>query len=165
MGLPGRHRHTGLVRRRWTTISSRFENLAGREQRGFAFGGKRKWYLRDDRFDDGVAGHRGGRFLRAQPLGTVRHARQRQRVDADDYRPYPYRTDDGRDEASPQAEKVVRGGSWYVKPAQARSAYRWKYPAWRKVFNVGFRVILPVEEQLAIEPAMDENADSISEEI
>ena len=31
---------------------SAFENLAGREQRNFAFGGKRKWYLRDDRFDD-----------------------------------------------------------------------------------------------------------------
>jgi len=62
------------------------------------------------------------------------------------YRTYPYRTDDGRDEASAQGEKVVRGGSWYVRPVQARSAYRWKYPAWRKVFNVGFRVILPVEE-------------------
>ena len=31
-----------------------FENLAGREQRDFAFPGKRRWYLRDDRFSDGT---------------------------------------------------------------------------------------------------------------
>ena len=31
-----------------------YENLAGREQRGFAFSHKRNWYLRDDRFDDSV---------------------------------------------------------------------------------------------------------------
>jgi hypothetical protein len=58
------------------------------------------------------------------------------------YRPYPYDADDGRDAPSTPGKKVVRGGSWYVRPTQAGSAYRWKYAAWRKVFNVGFRPII-----------------------
>jgi len=40
---------------------------------------------------------------------------------------------------------VVRGGSWFDKPNRARSAFRWKYPAWRKVHNVGFRVIVVLD--------------------
>ena len=61
------------------------------------------------------------------------------------YRPYPYDPADGRDDLAADGEKTVRGGSWYVRPVQARSGYRWKYPAWRKVFNVGFRVMVQVE--------------------
>jgi len=34
----------------------------------------------------------------------------------------------------------VRGGSWYDRPQYARSASRQAYPAYRRVFNVGFRV-------------------------
>jgi len=123
-----------------------FENLAGREQRKFAFGGKRKWYLRDDRFsDDALVTAPVGSYA-ANPWGLHDMAGNVSEWTRTTYRPYPYRPDDGRDETSAQGEKVVRGGSWYVRPVQARSAYRWKYPAWRKVFNVGFRVILPVEE-------------------
>jgi formylglycine-generating enzyme required for sulfatase activity len=40
------------------------------------------------------------------------------------------------------ASKVVRGGSWHDRPKRCRSAFRLNYPAWRKVFNVGFRVII-----------------------
>ncbi len=36
---------------------------------------------------------------------------------------------------------VVRGGSWYERPQCARSAYRLDYEPWRRVFNVGFRVV------------------------
>jgi formylglycine-generating enzyme required for sulfatase activity len=61
------------------------------------------------------------------------------------YRPYPYDPADGRDALEPEGEKVVRGGSWHVPPGLAGSAHRWKYPAWRKVFSVGFRVVVPVE--------------------
>ena len=108
---------------------SKSENLAGRELRGLAFRGKRKWYLRDDRFDD-------GQMVTAK-VGS--------------YRPNPWGLHDMHGNVcewtrSAQAgEKVTRGGSWYDKPNRATSAFRWRYPAWRKVHNVGFRVIVAVD--------------------
>ena len=40
------------------------------------------------------------------------------------------------------AEKMVtRGGSWRDRPQRSRSAFRLGYPAWQKVYNVGFRVV------------------------
>ncbi len=36
---------------------------------------------------------------------------------------------------------VVRGGSFFDRPVRCRSAFRLSYPTWRRVFNVGFRVI------------------------
>lgn len=58
------------------------------------------------------------------------------------YRPYPYRAEDGRDQESEEGLKVVRGGSWRDRPKRCRSAFRLSYPAYQKVFNVGFRVII-----------------------
>jgi formylglycine-generating enzyme required for sulfatase activity len=58
------------------------------------------------------------------------------------YMPYPSRADDGRNAPAVTGEKVVRGGSWYDRPPRCRSAFRLSYPAWRKVYNVGFRVVL-----------------------
>ncbi|MBM4040993.1 MAG: hypothetical protein FJ290_21040 [Planctomycetes bacterium] len=40
---------------------------------------------------------------------------------------------------------VVRGGSFYDRPARCRSALRLAYPAWQRVFNVGFRVACTTE--------------------
>ncbi|MGQ9730438.1 MAG: SUMF1/EgtB/PvdO family nonheme iron enzyme [Candidatus Zipacnadales bacterium] len=37
--------------------------------------------------------------------------------------------------------KVVRGGSWYDRPKRARSDFRCGYPAYRGVYDVGFRVV------------------------
>lgn len=62
---------------------------------------------------------------------------------ASTFRPYPYADGDDRNEPSDTARKVVRGGSWYDRPGDARAAYRWHYPAWQKVFDVGFRVVAP----------------------
>ena len=45
------------------------------------------------------------------------------------------------DAAHPEA-RIVRGGSWRDRPHRARSAFRLSYPAWQKVFNVGFRVVV-----------------------
>jgi formylglycine-generating enzyme required for sulfatase activity len=42
----------------------------------------------------------------------------------------------------PPPLKAVRGGSWRDRPQYCRSASRWGYPPWRKVFNVGFRVVI-----------------------
>ena len=57
------------------------------------------------------------------------------------YRSYPYREDDGRNDVKAEGEKVVRGGSWYDRPARCRSAFRLSYPPYQPVFNVGFRVV------------------------
>ena len=49
-------------------------------------------------------------------------------------------------------KKVVRGGSWRDRPKLCRSASRWAYDPWQKVFNVGFRVIIEgSSEQTAVE--------------
>ena len=118
------------------------ENLAGREQRGFAFKLKRKWYLRDDRFDDGhmVAAPVGS--YRPNPWGLHDMAGNVCEWTRSAYRAYPYDSRAGREAASADGDKVVRGGSWYDRPNRARSALRWKYPPWRKVHNVGFRLVM-----------------------
>ena len=118
------------------------ENLAGREQRGFAFSAKRKWHLRDDRSDDGTLIAAPVGSYAPNPWGLFDMAGNVSEWTRSTYRPYPYDEADGRESPSPSAEKTVRGGSWHVRPAQAGSAYRWKYAAWRKVFNVGFRPII-----------------------
>jgi formylglycine-generating enzyme required for sulfatase activity len=56
--------------------------------------------------------------------------------------PYPCRDDDGRNAITTEGEKVVRGGSWYDRPARCRSSFRLSYPAWQRVYNVGFRVVV-----------------------
>jgi len=58
------------------------------------------------------------------------------------YRPYPYAADDGRDGGQGEGDKVVRGGSWYDRPARCRSAFRLSYPPWQRVYNVGLRVAM-----------------------
>jgi len=68
-----------------------------------------------------------------------------------DYKAYPYRADDGRNAGAADTKKVVRGGSWRDRPQRARSGFRLAYPAWQKVFNVGFRVVTmePIDSKLA----------------
>jgi formylglycine-generating enzyme required for sulfatase activity len=58
------------------------------------------------------------------------------------YAPYPYADGDGRNADGAAGPRVVRGGSWRDRPSRCRSAYRLSYPSWRKVYNVGFRVIV-----------------------
>ena len=38
--------------------------------------------------------------------------------------------------------KVVRGGSWARRPCVSGSAWRWRYPAWMRPFDVGFRIVV-----------------------
>jgi formylglycine-generating enzyme required for sulfatase activity len=40
---------------------------------------------------------------------------------------------------------VVRGGSWNDRPHRCTSAFRWGYPAWRTVYNVGIRLMAEAE--------------------
>jgi len=64
------------------------------------------------------------------------------------YRPYPYVEDNGAADVSDE-ERVVRGGSWRDRPKRCRSAFRLHYPQWQPVFNVGFRVVCPVETAMS----------------
>ena len=60
------------------------------------------------------------------------------------YKPYPYEADDpppADNAPSEPGRKVVRGGSWCDRPKRCRSAFRLSYPRWRRVYNVGFRVV------------------------
>jgi formylglycine-generating enzyme required for sulfatase activity len=59
------------------------------------------------------------------------------------YRPYPYAEADARNDASPDGEKVIRGGSWHDRPLRCRSAFRNYLPAWLGAYDVGFRVVAP----------------------
>lgn len=58
------------------------------------------------------------------------------------YKPYPYSDSDGRNNASVDERKVVRGGSWYRRQHRATSAWRWGYIGWMRPFDVGFRVVV-----------------------
>jgi formylglycine-generating enzyme required for sulfatase activity len=58
------------------------------------------------------------------------------------YQPYPYK-DDSRNDAKPSAgERVVRGGSWWVRPFQGTSSWRIPYADYQPVMDVGFRIIV-----------------------
>ena len=58
------------------------------------------------------------------------------------HRPYPYQEDDSPHDEPSVDRKVVRGGAWCDRPYRARSAFRLSYPAWQRVHNVGFRVVV-----------------------
>ncbi len=47
--------------------------------------------------------------------------------------------------AQGETRRVVRGGSWADRPADAGASVRRAYQPWQKVFDVGFRVIVEVE--------------------
>lgn len=56
------------------------------------------------------------------------------------YAPYPYVQGDG--DRKQTGQRVVRGGSWRDRPKRARSASRWAYESYQRVYNVGFRIVL-----------------------
>jgi formylglycine-generating enzyme required for sulfatase activity len=62
------------------------------------------------------------------------------------YAPYPYTSGDWRNEINAASRKVARGGSWYDRPKRCRSAFRISYPSWQKVYNVGFRIIIEIDD-------------------
>jgi len=88
------------------------------------------WIPKDERFDDGVmvAAEIGHYAPNAWGLHDM-HGNACEWTSSE----YP---------SQPQAMRTVCGGSWYDRPYRATATYRSGYPAWQKVFNVGFRVIV-----------------------
>jgi formylglycine-generating enzyme required for sulfatase activity len=64
-----------------------------------------------------------------------------------DYRPYPYSAGRDQSAADGNTRKVVRGGSWAERPKESRASSRLAYPAWQRVYNVGFRIVVADEER------------------
>jgi formylglycine-generating enzyme required for sulfatase activity len=104
------------------------------------------WIPRDGRFDDRglvtieVAGYRPNAWglfdMHGNAAEWTRSA----------YRPYPYDPHDGREDASGNAKRTVRGGSWRDRPKNCGSAFRVSYQPWQGVYNVGFRVVCETGE-------------------
>lgn len=57
------------------------------------------------------------------------------------HRPYPYRDDDGRNDPTGSAPRVLRGGSWGDAPAACRSAFRAEADPTSQSMKSGVRVI------------------------
>jgi formylglycine-generating enzyme required for sulfatase activity len=57
------------------------------------------------------------------------------------FKPFPYRVDDGREDAESIENRVVRGGAWNRDARLARSAYRGHIWPDRVQDNVGFRLV------------------------
>ena len=97
---------------------------------------------KDERFDDGVLHLAACGSFQANLWGLKDMHGNVAEWTRNTYLPYPYDAASEKDEATSQAKKAVRGGSWYDRPKHARSGFRQAYPAWQSVHNVGFRVIV-----------------------
>ncbi len=64
-------------------------------------------------------------------------------------KPYPYRANDGRNDANATGLRIVRGGSWRDRPKRARASFRLAYRPYQRVYNVGFRVVCPASPAVA----------------
>ncbi|MDR1960094.1 MAG: SUMF1/EgtB/PvdO family nonheme iron enzyme [Planctomycetaceae bacterium] len=62
-----------------------------------------------------------------------------------DYKPYPYRDDDGRNDLTSRSLKTARGGSWIDRPKVTGSSTRYYFQPYQRVYNVGFRIVIEEE--------------------
>ena len=90
------------------------------------------------------------RLARPSPVGMYPASRSHEGLDdmlgnvwewcSSQYRPYPYESRSSREEVASEDARVLRGGSWYGPPEEARpAARRWLHPGARQ-FNFGFRL-------------------------
>lgn len=121
---------------------SPFANLADQSLAGLARADSPQWMPRDERFNDGATVTRAVASYAPSPWGLYDMHGNVSEWTRSLYSAYPYAGDDGREALASDSARVVRGGSFYERPKDARAGWRWGYPGWRKVFNVGFRVIV-----------------------
>lgn len=101
------------------------------------------WIPRDTTYDDAGFVSRAVGSYRPNPWALYDMTGNVAEWTRSAYRPYPYKADDGRNEWSAESERrVVRGGSWYDRPAKATSSYRNAYAPYQGVYDVGFRVVM-----------------------
>jgi len=100
-----------------------------------------KWIPRDDRFNDAAGISTDVGRYKPNPWGLSDMHGNVAEWTRSEYRPYPYRADDGREAETGGAARTVRGGSWYDRPQRARSSFRLSFPPWQRIYNVGFRVV------------------------
>lgn len=111
------------------------------------------WIPRDENFNDGgFVSENTGRYRANQWDLYDMHGNVWEWT-LSEYKPYPYNANDGRNETIKEGitERVVRGGSWYDRPFRATSSFRVPYRDYQKIFNVGFRVVMAEEPDLAWE--------------
>ncbi len=128
---------------------SRFANLADANIRRMVYDARDQYspdlVPRDARFNDGALVTTDVGSYAPNPWGLHDMHGNAWEWTRSTYQPYPYRDDDGRNEVADAGRKVARGGSWYDRPKRCRSAFRLSYPAWQKVYNVGFRVVIETD--------------------
>jgi len=91
---------------------------------------------RESRFDDGALVTRAVGQGTPNPWGLQDIYGNVAEWTSTSYHAYPYNA------KASGVEKVARGGGWRDRPFRATSSFRVKYPAYQKVFQVGFRVML-----------------------
>ena len=124
---------------------SKFANVADAALERFAQRDSPKWHPRDQRFNDGAMVTTNAGRYQPNAWGLCDLHGNAAEWTQTTYRPYPYNARDGRDNPAPHGAKSVRGGSWYDRPARARSSFRLDYEPWQRVYNVGFRVVMQAE--------------------
>jgi formylglycine-generating enzyme required for sulfatase activity len=97
--------------------------------------------LCDPRFDDGAVATANTAGYRPNAWGLYDMHGNAAEWTRTAYRPYFYEPADDHNSPNAEGAKVVRGGAWCDRPARCRSAFRLSYPAWQRVYNVGFRVV------------------------
>jgi formylglycine-generating enzyme required for sulfatase activity len=103
------------------------------------------WIPKDSRFNDGgFVSEKGGAY-QPNAWGLLDMHGNVSEWTRSLFRPYPYRTDDGRNDLAADGARVARGGSWRDRPQRARSAFRLSYRPYQPVYNVGFRVVCESE--------------------
>lgn len=104
------------------------------------------WVPKDDRFDDGGFVSMPVGSYAANPWGLFDMHGNVWEWTRTRYLPYPYTEDDGRNDLAGQDPRVIRGGSWYDRPAWATASRRSSLPPFGRAFNVGFRVVADLPE-------------------
>ena len=120
-----------------------YANLADQRVAALARADSPLWMPRVDSVDDGATVSADVGQYAANPwrlydiIGNVREWTRSLYAPSD--------AEDGSEIEAGGGRAVVRGGSWYDRPNRARAGFRWGYPTWRPVFDVGFRVVISEE--------------------